>query len=184
MGWYECGVLMLQEALGFAVERHSGQWRDGEGALPYACHAVEVASLLRHVGGVTSKVELAAAFLHDLVEETGTELGEIEAVFGGEVAELVGEVTRWEPGEAERAGKSAGEVYAMRTAALLEEIARMSDGAQRIKLADRLSNLREAKRTRGPKRLARYLDQTRAILGVTRRSSSPALWDALAGELD
>jgi (p)ppGpp synthase/HD superfamily hydrolase len=56
----------------------------------------------------------AAALLHDVIEDTDTELGEIEAEFGGEVADLVGEMTEdatiaaYRERKAEHRGRVAG----------------------------------------------------------------------------
>ena len=180
MAW---GVL-LERALGFAVERHQGVWRDGEHPVPYACHPVEVMLHLRHQAGVVDEVVLAASLLHDLVEDTETSLDEIGGLFGEEVARLVGEVTREEPSDEERAGKGKKEIWEIRNAMLMEEIRGMSDDAKRIKLADRLSNIRESMKTRSGFKLERYIRQTQAILGEIDRAVSPELWDLIEAELE
>lgn len=174
---------LIERALSFAVERHQGVWRDGEHPVPYACHPVEVMLNLRHLGGVVSEPVLAAALLHDLVEDTETSLAEIEELFGDEVSGLVDEVTRDEPSEEEKEGKSKQEIWEIRNGMLMEEIRGMSDDAKRIKLADRLSNIREAKLTRSGHKLERYVRQTRQILELIDRAVAPELWDLIEGEL-
>jgi len=53
-----------------------------------------------------------------------------------------------------------------------------------IKLADRLSNVREAKQTKKGAKRERYLGQTRAILKIIPLDINPALWEAIRRELD
>ena len=173
----------LGTAIRFAAERHEGQWRDGESPMPYITHPVEVLLNLRHVGKVTDEAVLLAAILHDLLEETTTTLAELAELFGDRTAELVRQVTRDEPTEAEVAGLSKDEIYELRTARFLEEIKQMCPEAQMVKLADRLSNLREAKLTRSEKRLKRYQAQTERILEIIPESVNPALWRAVRAEI-
>ncbi len=164
------------------MERHFGEFRDGAAPLPYACHPVEVAGLLRAVGGVTEVDWLCAAFMHDVLEETMTTAEELSARFGPEVAGLVVELTRREPSVDEIAGLSKAEVWELRSGILLREIREMGRAAQTVKLADRLSNVREAKRTKSPEKLARYLRQTAEILAIIPREVNPGLWDAVSVE--
>lgn len=80
-------------ALDFAAERHRRQRRkDGEDS-PYINHCIAVAAVLATVGGVTDADTLAAAVLHDTVEDTETTLDEIERRFGPAVRGVVAEVT-------------------------------------------------------------------------------------------
>ncbi len=175
----------LQKAVRWAVERHAGQAREGEPAIPYATHVLEVMSILR-ASGCQDEAMLCAAALHDLIEETETSLAEVEQEFGADVRGLIDELTREEPSEEERAGLSKDEIWQLRTRMLLDEIKEISERAQLIKLCDRLSNLREARVTRSGKRLARYVRQTHQILEIVPRSVHPRIWDelkALADEL-
>lgn len=77
---------LFERALCFAAERHAGQKRkacDG----PYFLHPMEVATI---VGTMTDDEEtLAAALLHDTVEDAGVTLEEIRALFGKRVSLLV-----------------------------------------------------------------------------------------------
>lgn len=173
---------MLARALDFCVESHRGQYRDGEAAVPYACHPVEVMLTLRHRCGVTDEVLLCAALLHDTVEDTNVTLAEIEDVFGLNVARLVKEVTRIEPPITPGQSKQAH--WELRTGLLLKEIGRMSHNARLIKLADRLSNITESERTRSGKKRIRYRSQTIWILQAIPRETHPTLWDAVAQVLE
>jgi len=176
----------VDRAILFAAQAHAGQFRDGEDALPYIVHPIEVLTNLRVIGEVTDPKHLAAAVLHDVLEETSASESEMEKLFGKSVLKLVREVTRVEPTSEQIAGLSKDEIWSLRSGMLLSEIAVMGKKAQAIKLADRLSNLSEAARTRKGKRLQRYLAQTHEMLALIPRAVNPALHDRLsnlAGEL-
>ena len=174
---------LLSKALQFAVEKHDGSYRDGENALPYSTHPFEVCMLLRYVGQVTDENLLCAAALHDVLEETDVTADAIRAQFGRKVADLVQELTRREPGPDETKGLAKDEIWQLRANMLLEEISDMSPDAQRVKMADRLANLREAKLTKTGEKLRRYERQSKKILEIVPKSANPALWKAIAGEL-
>jgi (p)ppGpp synthase/HD superfamily hydrolase len=160
---------------------HRGGLRDGEKPLPYCFHPVEVMLTLYHLAGIRDETVLVAALLHDTVEDTDLVLDEIRAEFGDDVGELVRQVTRVEPDRPE--GMSGEDYWLLRTGVFLEEIASMSWGARMIKLADRLSNIREAKRTRIGSKLDRYVRQTVWILQAIPEATHPGLWNAVAGEI-
>lgn len=98
---------------------------------PYIVHPREVASIVESVEGATSEM-IAAAWLHDVVEDTGVTIETIRSEFGPSVAELVGwltDVSRPEQGN--RATRKA--IDRAHTAMAPAE-------AQTIKLADVISN--------------------------------------------
>jgi (p)ppGpp synthase/HD superfamily hydrolase len=169
----------LQRAVRWAAKLHRGQDRDGPAALPYITHPIDVMNLLRYVAKVEDEAILAAAALHDVVEECGVSFEEIERRFGPKVAGLVKELTRREPSEQEVSGLDEEGIANLRSRILLEEIGRQSPEAQRVKLADRLSNLRGAYATRTGAKLNRYVEQSRAILKIIPRKVSPPLWDEI-----
>ncbi|RYG76113.1 bifunctional (p)ppGpp synthetase/guanosine-3',5'-bis(diphosphate) 3'-pyrophosphohydrolase, partial [bacterium] len=154
----------VQAAIEFAAAKHAGTDRDGDDALPYIAHPIEVLGFARNIGGLVDEDLLTAAVLHDTIEDTVTTEAEIADRFGPGVASYVRGLTREEPTEAQRSGKSKDEIWAMRSEMLLAEIARMPPEILPLKLADRLSNVREGKRTKRGKKIARYLNQTRRIL--------------------
>jgi guanosine-3',5'-bis(diphosphate) 3'-pyrophosphohydrolase len=80
-------------ALRFAAEKHKHHRRKGGRDIPYINHPIGVATLLATIGGVTDPDVLAAALLHDTVEDTDTTPEELERLFGPVIAELVAEVT-------------------------------------------------------------------------------------------
>lgn len=79
-----------QDALGFGRSRHGNQHRDGDGAV-FVVHPAEVASLLARLGYRDDVV--AAAVLHDVLEDTEAEVGDLRSRFGSVVAELVAVVS-------------------------------------------------------------------------------------------
>ena len=84
---------LIFRALRFAAQRHQAQRRKGGREIPYINHPIDVATLLSTVGGVTDPEVLAAALLHDTVEDTDTSLEELTTEFGLVVSSLVAEVT-------------------------------------------------------------------------------------------
>ena len=77
---------LLDRAIVFAVHAHAGTERRGKG-FPYIVHPMEAVAI---VATMTSDQELlAAAALHDTVEDTDTTVEQIRAAFGNRVAEIV-----------------------------------------------------------------------------------------------
>jgi (p)ppGpp synthase/HD superfamily hydrolase len=124
-------VLLLSRAWHFAAERHVNQRRKGATQEPYVNHLAEVADLVAQAtdGGDANLV--AAAVLHDSLEDTATSRQELETLFGKDVAELVAEVTDDRSLPRER-----------RKALQIERAPHKSDRAKILKLADKTSNLR------------------------------------------
>jgi GTP diphosphokinase / guanosine-3',5'-bis(diphosphate) 3'-diphosphatase len=174
----------LHKAIRWACKLHKEQDRDGGAALPYITHVIEVVSNLRYVGGVTDEDLLCVAALHDVVEQSAAPIEKIEKRFGPRVRKLVEELTRREPGIDETQGMSADKIWKLRSSILLDEISKMSPDAQKVKLADRLSNVRNAVQTKIGGKLERTLKQTEEILKIIPRRRSPRLWNAIRAELD
>ena len=82
---------LVRTALEQARSDHAGQVRNGSGGMPYVEHPVAVAALLDEHG--YGEETLAAALLHDVVEDSDTTLDELREKFGGGVAGLVGAMT-------------------------------------------------------------------------------------------
>ena len=81
---------LLDQAYELAAKAHDGQMRrSGE---PYICHPLNVAKLLVELG--MDSQSIAAALLHDVVEDTAVTLEEIKSKFGPDVALLVDGVTK------------------------------------------------------------------------------------------
>lgn len=122
----------LLAAFHFAAERHRDQRRKGADRAPYINHAIEVAALLAGVAGVKDDGILIAAVLHDTVEDTRTTPDEIEAAFGPTVRRIVQEVT-----DDKRLPKPE------RKRLQIEHAPRLSPAAKLVKIADKISNVRE-----------------------------------------
>jgi (p)ppGpp synthase/HD superfamily hydrolase len=84
---------IIERAKGFAVEAHGGQ---KYGDMPYIVHLAHVEEVLTRFG-VKNETFIAAAWLHDVVEDTSVTVEEIQAMFGEEVADIIARVTS-EPG--------------------------------------------------------------------------------------
>jgi len=131
------GVDLLLRAVEFAAEKHRDQRRKGVDASPYINHPIGVAAMLANVGGVRDLAILAAAVLHDTIEDTRTSPQELEAAFGREIRILVEEVTD---------DKSLPK--AERKRRQVEHAPELSTSAKLIKLADKIANVRDV--TDGP----------------------------------
>lgn len=122
---------LLQHAYLVAADLHAGQVRkSGE---PYITHPFAVAVLLAEMGMDTST--LAAALLHDTVEDTSYVLGQLRAEFGDEIAELVDGVTKLDGSK--WGDRAEGETFRKMILASAGDLRVLL-----IKLADRLHNLR------------------------------------------
>jgi guanosine-3',5'-bis(diphosphate) 3'-pyrophosphohydrolase len=121
----------LLSALAFAADRHRSQPRKDELKTPYVNHLIDVIHLLVD-HGIRDAATLAAAALHDTVEDTATTLEELEERFGLEVRDLVAEMT-----DDKRLPK------AERKRLQVEHAAGMSPKAALIKLADKIANARD-----------------------------------------
>jgi (p)ppGpp synthase/HD superfamily hydrolase len=121
---------LVRAALEKAREAHAGQVRNGSGGTAYVEHPIAVAHLLDEYG--YGEATLAAALLHDVVEDSETGLDELREKFGGEVSGLVGAMTDDEEIEDYRARKAEHR----------ERLAAAPVGAMAIYGADKLINTR------------------------------------------
>ena len=87
------GLALVLEAASFAADRHRKQRRKDLHATPYINHPLALASTLAVEGGVTDAEVIAAALLHDTLEDTQTTASELREAFGDRVAAMVEEVT-------------------------------------------------------------------------------------------
>jgi (p)ppGpp synthase/HD superfamily hydrolase len=120
---------LVQKALAFATLAHRDQKRKYTGR-PYVVHPVEVAEIVRSVAHDNEM--LAAALLHDVVEDTDVTIEDIRADFGDNIADLVDDLTDVStPEDGNRKFRKAMD---------REHSALASARAQTIKLADLISN--------------------------------------------
>ena len=129
---------------------------------PYIVHPAEVAGIVDSVEGATFEM-VAAAWLHDVVEDTGVTIETIRAEFGDEVADIVGwltDVSRPEDGN-----------RAVRKAIDRAHTADAPATAQTIKLADLISNTRSIM-AHDEKFAKTYLEEKRLLLAVMTRADT------------
>lgn len=125
---------LLDRAIIFAVKAHAGTERRGKG-FPYIVHPMEAMEI---VATMTPDQELlAAAALHDTVEDTDVTIEEIRSVFGDRVATLVAH----ESDEA-MPGVSEEESWHARKQAAIDRLTRAPYDAKIVALGDKLSNMR------------------------------------------
>lgn len=124
-------VGLVLRAASFAAEAHRDQRRKDPSAAPYINHPLAVADILANEAGVTDASVLAAALLHDVVEDTAVTLPEVRAAFGDAVADIVAQVTDDKSLPAAR-----------RKELQVETAPHKAPGAKLVKLADKLHNLR------------------------------------------
>lgn len=121
---------LVRAALEKARVAHQGQVRNGSGGMPYVEHPMRVAATLDE-HGYRDEV-LAAALLHDVIEDSDVDLGEVREEFGDEVAGLVGALTDDESIDS----------YRERKAEHRERVAAAEGEALAIYGADKLTNSR------------------------------------------
>jgi len=120
---------IVLRAAAFAAEKHRHQRRKDEEASPYINHPVQVAHILVQENVEDPEV-LAAALLHDTIEDTNTSLEELEIVFGYEIAVIVNECTD---------NKKLNKLE--RKQAQIDHAASISFKAKLVKLADKIANV-------------------------------------------
>ena len=161
-------MTMVERARVFATAAHAavGQVRKYTFE-PYIVHPAEVAKIVRDAGG--SEAMIAAAWLHDTVEDTGVTIETIRAEFGVEVAELVGwltDVSRPEHGN--RAHRKA--LDRAHSAAAPAE-------AQTVKLADLIANTRSIM-AHDAAFAKTYLEEKRLLLAVMTKGDARLMAEA------
>ena len=120
------------KAVAFAADKHRNQRRKDAEASPYINHPIALANVLANEGGVEDVTVLCAAVLHDTIEDTETTSEELQAIFGPKVALVVMEVT-----DDKSLEKS------LRKQRQVEHAPHISKEAKLVKLADKISNLRD-----------------------------------------
>jgi (p)ppGpp synthase/HD superfamily hydrolase len=90
---YSLPVSIVLAASAFAAHKHRDQRRKGAEGSPYINHPIAVANVLANEAGIIDPIILAAALLHDTIEDTDTTPEELELKFGNDFAAIVIEVT-------------------------------------------------------------------------------------------
>lgn len=124
---------LLDRAICFAVQAHANTERKGKG-FPYIVHPLEVVAI---VSTMTSDQELlAAAVLHDTLEDTDATFEQLEQLFGRRVAELVAHES-----DVKLEGHASA-TWHLRKQMAIEHLAQASRDAKIVAMGDKLSNMR------------------------------------------
>ena len=125
---------LLDRAIIFAVKAHAGTERRGKG-YPYIVHPLEAVEIVATMPA--DQELLAAAALHDTVEDTEVTVDQIRAEFGERIAALVADES-----DTFEAGVPEEDSWHSRKRAAIERLARASHDAKIVALGDKLSNMR------------------------------------------
>lgn len=151
---------IVGKALDFATQAHGDQKRKYTGE-SYTVHLVEVMNIVRTV--VQDDDMLAAALLHDTVEDTATTVADINKEFGPRVAKLVDELTDVsKPEDGNRATRKGID---------RAKLAGVSADAQTIKLADLISNAKDIA-VNDPSFAKVYMNEKRQLLAVLTKGNA------------
>lgn len=167
-------IALVLEAIAFASRRHQGQLRKDR-QTPYASHVFRVAMIVRHLFRIDDPQILAAAVLHDTIEDTPTDYDDIAEAFGAQVADWVAALSKNTrlPDEA-------------REAQYCEALTQAPWQVQVCKLADMTDNLIDSahlspnSRSRTQARIQGYLDAIAANL----RPEAQEAWETVKRLLD
>ena len=125
---------LLDRAIVFALRAHAGTERRGKG-FPYIVHPLEAVEI---VATMTADQELlAAAALHDTVEDTDVTIEQIREEFGEHIASLVEAAS-----DIKVTGVSKEESWRIRKQAAIDRLAAAPLDAKMVALGDKLSNMR------------------------------------------
>lgn len=164
-------ISLMDRAIIFATRAHSGTYRKGT-KIPYIVHPIEAAAI---VATITDDPDMiAAAVLHDVVEDTDTTVEEIRLFFNDHIAKLV---------EAESENKRKDlppqETWMLRKMETLEFLRNEADREAKIlALADKLSNIRAIYRDQqmiGEKLWERFNEKRKERHGWMYRQIADAL---------
>jgi guanosine-3',5'-bis(diphosphate) 3'-pyrophosphohydrolase len=152
---------LLLKALSFAAHKHKDQRRRDVSASPYINHPIALANVLCNEGHVTDIDVICSALLHDTVEDTQTTPKELDVEFGNAIRAIVMEVT-----DDKHLSKEE------RKRLQIVHAAQVSDQAKLVKLADKISNLRDVADNPPPdwslQRRQAYFDWAKAVIDQLR----------------
>lgn len=161
---------LIDKAYYFALEAHKDQKR--RSGVPYIVHPISVAYILVELGMDTESV--VAALLHDVVEDTPTELNTIKKLFGEEIANLTDGVTKL--GRIPYSSREEQQAENLR-----KMLIAMADDIRVIiiKLADRLHNMRTIKFMPEQKRRDKALETMEVYAPIAHRLGIRAVKEEL-----
>lgn len=162
----ESDLKLLLKALAFAAHKHKDRRRKDVDSSPYINHPITLANVLCNEGHVTDTDVICAALLHDTVEDTKTTAEELEREFGTAISGIVMEVTD---------DKTLDK--AVRKQRQVEHAGHISDQAKLVKLADKISNLRDVVANPPPawslERRQGYFDWAKEVIDQLRGTHEP-----------
>jgi guanosine-3',5'-bis(diphosphate) 3'-pyrophosphohydrolase len=166
MGNSEENLKRLLKALTFAADKHRNQRRKDVETSPYINHPISLANILCNEGHITDVSVICAALLHDTIEDTDTTAEELEFEFGTTIRDIVMDVTD---------DKTLDK--AVRKQRQIEHAAQVSDPAKLVKLADKISNLRDVAKCPPAEwsieRRREYFDWAKAVIDRLRGVNGP-----------
>lgn len=152
---------LIVNALSFAAHKHRDQRRKDIDASPYINHPIALVNILVNEAGIADAAVICGALLHDTVEDTETTPTELEEKFGKEVCGIVMDVTD---------DKSLPKD--IRKQRQIDHAAHACHKAKLVKLADKISNLRDMATTPPPdwslERRQTYFDWAKAVVDRIR----------------
>lgn len=163
----ENDLKILLKALQFSAVKHKNQRRKDIEASPYINHPISLANILCNEAHITDIEVICGALLHDTVEDTETTADELESEFGSAIKDIVMDVT--DDKSLEKAARKQAQI---------DHAAHASDKAKLVKLADKISNLRDI--TANPptdwslQRRQKYFDWAKQVIDQLR-GVNPAL---------
>lgn len=124
-------TMIVIKAAVYSAEKHKYQRRKGFNQVPYINHPLKVCELLLE-NGETDVNLLAAALLHDVVEDTDATKDEISELFNQEISSLVMEVT-----------DDKDLPYTIRKELQVKSASSLSTKAKLLKISDKICNIRD-----------------------------------------
>ena len=148
---------LILKAADFAAYKHRNQKRKDEEKTPYINHPIAVAKIISEIGNIEDPEILAAALLHDTIEDTKTTPEELIENFGERVCHLVQEVTD---------DKTLPKLE--RKQRQIDHAKEISEDAALIKLGDKISNVMDITNTPptdwGSNRRLEYFDWAEKVI--------------------
>lgn len=157
----EGDLKLLLKALQFSALKHKDQRRKDIDASPYINHPISLADILCNEAHITDVEVICGALLHDTVEDTETSPEELEHEFGPSIKNIVMDVTDDKTLKRHE-----------RKQAQIDHAAHLSDKARLVKLADKISNLRDVSVNAPPDwslaRRQEYFDWAKKVIDQLR----------------
>lgn len=172
-------AVLITRAVHYAAVHHKDQHRKGPDLEPYVNHLAEVAAYVAAADAAPDAEVIAAAYLHDTIEDTAVTHENLVHAFGRRIADIVAEVTD---------DKSLPK--AERKRRQLEHAPHLSFEARLIKIADKTSNVRsvvhEAPKDWSRERMVEYVAWARSVVDAIRGTDARLedTFDRISAEAD